>query len=731
MPTLIEAQTEKVRLAALAAERELAQALAATRSADVLHAAALGVRRLLLAAIDQLPDMLADAIAGEHEETRVHYLLSDAIYQLLDTLGKRAETHSAALPEFGERIRYGSRPRDLLTVSQWADRHRRLESGTNSPGQWRTSLTPYLRDILDDLSEHSPVRVVAFKKSSGVGGTEVIFCWLGYIMHHLANKDVLVVVPTLELRDRSFNPRLSKMFDETPAIGELVSKASRNRANRADIIEYGARARIIKAGANSPDSLRMDHLPYAICDEIDAYPWDVGGEGDPLTLIENRQRTFSRRKSFYLSTPTSEDASHIDSLYQRSDRRRYHVPCPHCGEHHILTIEHLKYRIAAGDGAADEKEVTDAWMVCPHCGAEIREGDKTAMLADGRWVAERPHLKRVRGYHLNALYAPIGLGSSWSEIAQKWREAQSDTAKLKAFHNTFLGEIYREEGEGADAVQVQARVEAYDPRAPLPGVWRITAGVDVQKDRLEVSVVGWGAGEESWLLDHVILPGDTAQPQVWLDLESEFAAWRPSLAAIDAGYNTSMVLDFCAKRAWCVPVKGVFGVGRPLIEDERRRKARLRTRRKRGQPIEPLGVDQGKSLLYGRLKMVKPGPGFVHCPAEEAFDDEYFLQLTAEELVKRARSGRTFMEWKKIRPRNEALDCWIYALAACRLAGPLVERTPAPYRAPEAKNDALPPDVIHGIQPAEKNIEPTPPPPQTRKKRAVAQRSGGAFSLRY
>jgi phage terminase large subunit GpA-like protein len=226
-------------------------------------------------------------------------------------------------------------------------------------------------------------------------------------------------------------------------------------------------------------------------------------------------------------------------------------------------------------------------------------------------------------------------------------------------------------------------------------------------------------------------PGDTAQPQVWLDLESELAAWRPSLAAIDAGYNTSMVLDFCAKRAWCVPVKGVFGVGRPLIEDERRRKARLRTRRKRGQPIEPLGVDQGKSLLYGRLKMVKPGPGFVHFPAEEAFDDEYFLQLTAEELVKRARSGRTFMEWKKIRPRNEALDCWIYALAACRLAGPLVERTPAPYRAQEAKNDALPPAVIHGIQPAEETVAPTPTPPPTRKKRAVSQRSGGSFQLRY
>ena len=155
-------------------------------------------------------------------------------------------------------------------------------------------------------------------------------------MRHLGNRDMMVVVPSLELRDRSFNPRLSKMITENAGLQEIVSRASRSSANRADILEYGANVRLIKAGANSADSLRSDHLPYVICDEVDAYKWDVGGEGDPMTLIENRQRTFSRAKTFLISTPTNEHESRIDQAYQRSDRRRYHVPCPHCGEYQHL-----------------------------------------------------------------------------------------------------------------------------------------------------------------------------------------------------------------------------------------------------------------------------------------------------------------------------------------------------------------------------------------------------------
>ena len=665
MPDL---KTQEAKLNATIALKQYQQAQdESCLSGDVVMSA-MRVRSLMLSITNKMQNALMDAIENAHDETRTHYLMTDCLLDLMRELSVQVEQASLPLPAFAEYFKRGAKPRDLLTVSQWADRNRWLQSGTNSPGRWNTALTPYLREIMDSLSEHSPVRDVTFIKSSGVGGTEGLYNWLGYVMHHLQNKDLLVVVPTLELRDRSFNPRLAKMIDETEALAELVSHASRSKTNRGDLMEYGARSRIIKAGANSPDSLRSDHLPYVICDEVDAFPWDVGGEGDPMTLIENRQRTFSRAKSYFVSTPTNDQASRIEVLYKRSDMRRYHVPCPHCGEFQVLKFGGkdkpygLKWKMSPPK-EDEPSTIESAQYLCEHCGAYIDEGHKTNMLAQGRWIAERPSIKAHRGYHLNALYAPIGLGLGWKSIAEKWLSSQHDTSELKAFINTYLGEVFKEEGEEQDPAALIMRLEVYNN----PAIAVKTAGVDVQKDRLEASIVGWGKDEEAWLIDHIIIPGDTAQPHVWDELHDTLADYGIKLAAVDSGYNTTFVYDFCAKRQWTVAIKGVEGLGRPLIEDERKRKARLRVKRKRGVHVEPLGVDQGKALIYSRLKIQTAGAGYIHFPQEAAFDDEYFNQLTAEKLVMKVKGTRPFHMWVKTRARNEALDCFLYALAALRL----------------------------------------------------------------
>jgi phage terminase large subunit GpA-like protein len=665
---MADLKTQESRLNAEIADKEYEKALKDSVILEDLLASAVKTRSLMLRMVSNMESRLINAIDGEFDETRVHYLMTDAMLDLMRELAHEVDVESLALPEFAEYFKRGAKPRDLLTVSQWADRYRWLQSGTNSPGRWNTALTPYLREIMDCLSEHSPVRSVTFIKSSGVGGTEAMYNWLGYVMHHLQNKDLLAVVPTLELRDRSFNPRLSKMIDETQVLAELVSTASRSKTNRGDLMEYGARSRIIKAGANSPDSLRSDHLPYVICDEVDAFPWDVGGEGDPMTLIENRQRTFSRAKSYFVSTPTNDQASRIEVLYQRSDKRRYQVPCPHCGEFQTLKFGGrekpygLKFRMSLPRD--DEPSVVEACQyLCEHCGVLIDEGYKTEMLAAGRWIAEKPSNKLHRGYHLNALYAPIGLGLGWKSIAEKWLSCQNDTSELKAFINTYLGEVFKEEGDEQDPAALIMRLEVYHN----PPIAFKTAGVDVQKDRLEASIVGWGKDEEAWLIDHIIIPGDTAQPQVWDELHDTLADAGIKLAAVDSGYNTSFVYSFCEKRKFTVAIKGVEGLGRPLIEDEKKRRARLRVRRKRGVHVEPLGVDQGKALIYSRLKQTVPGAGYIHFPQESAFDDEYFNQLTAEKLILKVKGTRPFHQWVKTRPRNEALDCFLYALAAMRL----------------------------------------------------------------
>jgi phage terminase large subunit GpA-like protein len=290
------------------------------------------------------------------------------------------------------------------------------------------------------------------------------------------------------------------------------------------------------------------------------------------------------------------------------------------------------------------------------------------MLAKGRWIAERPSQKMHRGYHINALYAPTGLGLGWRQIAEKWLKSQNDTSELKAFINTYLGEVFKEQGEEVESAPLMMRREVYSEVYKNAKPWLIeTAGVDVQKDRIEISFVGWGVGEEAWLIDHVIIAGDTAQADVWEELAEVFNQHPVKKAMIDYGYNSSMVAEFVRPRAYTVAGKGFAGTGRPLVEDEKRRKQRLRTKRKKGVPVEPLGVDQGKAIIYSRLKQTEPGAGYIHFPQESAFDDEYFAQLTAEKLVERRKGMRTFYEWVQTRPRNEALDCFNYALAALKM----------------------------------------------------------------
>ena len=692
MATLAEMQTERERLRAESERTAYQREWAETIDAKAVQGTVQAGRAILNPALAELPERLLRAVEGETDEARVHYLLADTAIDWLRELGLSLQEAEGMAADVVKPLAQAMRPRDLLTVSQWADRHRFLESGTNAPGQWRTDRNPHLREIMDSLSEHSPVRQVTFMKAAGVGGTEVMYNWLGYIMHHLGNKDTLLVVPTLELRSRALNPRLRKMFKETPVLGELVTEQKRHRANRDDLIEYGAQARIIKAGANSPDSLRSDHLPYVIADEIDAFPWDVGGEGDPLALIRNRQRTFSRAKTLLISTPTIEHESHIASEHAESDDRRRHVPCPHCGHYHELQWKNLAWRLAPGASQDDPNaEIAHAWMTCPACDGVIEEHHKAEMFAAARWVPQRPHIKHHRGYHLSALYAMVGLGPRWADLVRDWRRAQNDTSRLKAFINTHLGEVWTEQGESIEDVPLITRLETVDPRDLKTLV--TTAGVDVQQDRLEITIVQWAAGEEAWVIDHIIIAGDTLTREPWDQLGPLLRDYGVRFVAVDAGYNTGPVQSWVQPRAYAFATKGIAGLSRPLIEDERKRRQRLRYRRKKGAPVEPIGVDEGKALIYSRIKRETPGPGYIHWIDGPAFDDEYFAQIASEKLVRKRKRGRDLHEWVATRPRNEALDCLILALVALRLSGRSVEPGETEQAAPAQadESEATPP----------------------------------------
>lgn len=553
------------------------------------------------------------------------------------------------------------RPRERLTVSRWADKHRILTAkASGEPGLWRTDRTPYLREILDELSSTSPTQRIVMMFAAQLGKTEVGLNWIGYTMHH-SPAPMLTVLPTLEVRKRWVRQRLDPLLSETPAIRSIFNgRNKRDAANAEDMKDYPG-GMLVLGGANSPASLASMPIAKVLCDEVDRFPWEVGDEGDPLGLIDERTKTFPRRKVLLVSTPTTKGASRIEGEYQRSDMREYHVPCPHCGEYQVLRWKHDD----GSYGLTHNEATGDVYYTCRVNQCRIDEHHKQHMLERGRWIPHHPG-RKTRGYHLSGLYSPSGLGFTWRELWAKWEQCHGDTAELKRFINTTLGESWEEQGDSIDDFALIGRLEDYPEELPR-GL--TTAGIDIQKDRIEATVVLWLEDERAYALDHLIIPGDTARHDVYEQATEALCSAGVEFAACDSGYLADMVYAWCGKNRWIIPIKGMPGMGRPLIEDERKRRQRLRNRRRKGMPVEPIGVDQGKAIIYARLKLTEPGKGYIHFPNWPAFDDEYFAQLAAEKLVTKVRGTRPFQEWIQTRSRNEALDCMVYALAACRLYG--------------------------------------------------------------
>jgi len=549
-----------------------------------------------------------------------------------------------------------------LTVSEWADEFRRLSPEASAePGRWNTDRAPYQRGILDAVNDPA-THTVVIMSSAQVGKTELLLNLIGYYVHQDPSP-ILCLQPTLDMAEAFSKDRLAPMVRDTPALrGKIADPRSRDSGNTLLHKKFPG-GHITMAGANSPASLASRPIRIVLCDEVDRYPQSAAAEGDPVNLARKRTNTFWNRKVVLTSTPTVKGLSRIEDAYLGSDQRKYHVKCPECGEYFVMRWELLKM--------LDSRPET-AQMACDKCGCLIDEKHKPRMLAGGDWIAGA-EFNGVAGFHLSEFYSPW---RHWREVAEDFIRAKENPEQLQVWVNTSLGETWEEQGESVDHIGLLSRVEENYPQdADYP---LRTCGVDVQKDRLEASIVGWSKGEEAWLIDHLILPGDTAKQEVWDDLDDELRAYSIHLAAIDSGYNTSMVYAFCEGRRYTVPIKGITGIGRPLIEDERKRRQRLRNRRKKSASPEPIGVDQGKALVFSRLKISQKGDGYIHFPATAAFDDEYFAQLTAEKLVTRYSKGRPRQEWVQTRPRNEALDCLVYALAAMRLAGVDLSRAPDP-----------------------------------------------------
>ncbi|WP_229678206.1 phage terminase large subunit family protein [Caldovatus sediminis] len=541
------------------------------------------------------------------------------------------------------------------------------------PGRWRTDRAEYQRGIMDAVSDPD-VETVVVMKSAQIGWTEILNNVVGYHIHQ-DPAPLLVVQPTVEMGESWSKDRLAPMLRDSPALrGRVADPRSRDGANTL-LHKMFPGGHLTIAGANSPASLASRPIRVVLFDEVDRYPASAGTEGDPITLGRKRTATFWNRKVLMGSTPTIAGVSRIEAAWEQSDRRRYWVPCPHCGERQTLRWAQVQW--------ADGRPETARYH-CAHCGAGWSDAERWAAVRRGEWRAEAP-FAGTAGFHISELCSP------WRRLAETVADflaAKDRPETFKAWVNTALGETWQERGEAPDWARLLERREAGMERGVVPaGVSVLTAGVDVQGDRIEVAVWGWGPGFESWLVETDVFPGSPASSEPWDALAAMLARdWecaggetmRIAKVGVDTGGTATSAVYAHLRRSRdprIMPLKGVEGWARaqpvsgPTHVDVTEGGRKLR----RGLRLWTVAVSVYKADLYRRLWLSRGEDGsiprgWVHLP--EWMEPELVRQLVAEQLVTvKDRRGFARQEWRKLRDRNEQLDMAVYARAALALLG--------------------------------------------------------------
>lgn len=570
---------------------------------------------------------------------------------------------SANLTEAAQRLFSQMKPAPRLTMSQWADRYRKLSREDSAePGRWKTSRAEFQRGIMDAMSDPTVKKVVVIKGSQ-IGWTAIIGNAVGYFSHQ-DPASILVLQPTVEMAEAWSKERLAPMIRDTPALSGVFPHPKSRGSDNTLRLKMFPGGYVAMVGANAPAGLASRPIRIVLPDETDRYPASAGTEGDPIKLAEKRQTTFWNRKLLMGSTPTVKGESPIEREFEESDMRRFHVPCPHCGESQSLKWSQVKW-----DKEDDEHFPATAHYCCEGCGVLWSDAERWAAVSNGEWIAEKP-FAGIAGFHLSQLYSPW---VSLEEVVQEFVNAQGRPELLQVWVNTVLGETWEESGEKVDAEGLKANVETYDMHALPEEIILLTAGVDTQGDRLECEIVGWGFGEESWGVRHHVLYGDPAEPEVWKDLDDllltkvkteDGRELRIVATAVDAGgHHAAEVHRFCRAR-FRRRVYAIRGMSGPKpIWPPRASKTKKR------EKVWMLGVDTAKESLYGRFGIKKPGPGYCHFSAH--YEDEWFEQATSEKVVTRYKNGRAYRVWIADKSkRQEGLDCRVYALAAMKSLSP-------------------------------------------------------------
>lgn len=566
------------------------------------------------------------------------------------------------------------RPPPKLTLSAWAERYAILSAETSAQtGRFRAYA--YQVGMMDAVTDPT-VTTITVMKSARVGYTKILDHVIGFHIHQDPSP-ILVVQPRVEDAEDYSATEVAPMLRDTPVLAEITGDLkSRDTAQKLLKRTFRNGASISFVGANSPGGFRRITARLVLFDEVDGYPaGGAGNEGDQIKLGIRRSQTFWNRRIVLGSTPTVKGASRIEKSYLQSDQRKYHVPCPQCGLAQVLEWGGVDtpYGMKWEHDAEGKPLPETAYYLCKS-GCIISDADKPGMLVRGEWIPTAPFNGHA-GFHIWTGYS-LDPNASWPALVAEWLEVHQDPLQRQTFVNTVLGEPFEDFGENAlKEDKLLSRREVYSAEVP-EGVAVITAGIDTQNDRLEVEVVGWGRDEESWSLDYQVFSGDPNDPGVWDRLDEYLKRlWRrpdghtfPVLAAcIDTGGGrTEAVYQFAkariGRRIWGIRGDPAQGGKRSPVWPSKRPTSKTR---RSYQPFT-IGVNAAKDAIRTRLHADRPGPGYMHFPADR--DLNYFSQLTAEKLIVKKRGGVRYRVWECAAGRaNEALDCRVYAYAA--LAG--------------------------------------------------------------
>ena len=598
----------------------------------------------------------------------------------------------------------GMKPPDDLTVTEWAEKNRRLSAESSAePGPWRTERTPYLREPMNAWTDPK-IRHIVMVAASQVGKSEFLNNCIGYVIDQDPGSILFVHPTTIDAKEYS-KLRIAPMIRDCPTLRKKVSDPKSRDSGNTILQKTYPGGILTMCGSTEAHALASKPIRYVLGDERDRWALSAGNEGDPWDLAMARQTTFYNAKSGEVSTPTVKNASAIEAAYATGTMERWKSRCPHCGEYHEIQWADIRFEhdeiIIAGKKTYKVRSVCYA---CPGCGCISTEAEMKR--APARWEADNPaaYEQGTRSFWLNAF---VSQWASWESIILKYLNAIGSTRKMQVVYNTCFGELWEDRGDLEDEDSLMARREEYPAELP-EGVLVLTAGVDTQDDRMEYEIVGHGHFGETWGIEKGIVMGRPDDDAVWAQLDElvfdrvlrfeNGVGLKMSMSFVDeGGHFTQEVRMQCrarlGKKVFCI--KGMPGSDKPYTAPPKKQKIIIKQTAVGTCWQYQIGVDSGKEVIMDNLRVQTPGAKYCHFPKRDDYGSGYFTGLLSEVKVYDPNKKQPW-QWKKIpgHERNEALDCRNYAQAAFkalpknldeidrRLKEAGGERAPAPVATP-------------------------------------------------